>query len=86
LQACDIPDTNVPFCPDGEDIAFVASTNHMGKMWIVHPLTSEWPQCNYPIATQGIVYKHVMKFFKMLHPNIGDGSIVREIGTLHKVA
>jgi hypothetical protein len=27
-----------------------------------------------------------MKVFKMLHPNIGDGLIVREIGTLHGVA
>jgi hypothetical protein len=27
-----------------------------------------------------------MKVFKMLHPNIKDGSIVREIGTLHGVA
>jgi hypothetical protein len=26
-----------------------------------------------------------MKVFKMLHPNIGDGSIVRETGTLHRV-
>jgi hypothetical protein len=26
-----------------------------------------------------------MKVFKMLHPNIGDGSIARKIGTLHKV-
>jgi hypothetical protein len=27
-----------------------------------------------------------MKVFKMLHPNIGDGSIVKKIGTLHAVA
>jgi hypothetical protein len=27
-----------------------------------------------------------MKVFKMLHLNIGDGSIVRKIGTLHRVA
>jgi hypothetical protein len=26
-----------------------------------------------------------MKIFKMLHPNIGDGSIVRETNTLHRV-
>jgi hypothetical protein len=26
-----------------------------------------------------------MKVFKILHLNIGDGSIVREIGTLHEV-
>jgi len=27
-----------------------------------------------------------MKVFKMFHPNIGDGSTVKEIGTLHGVA
>jgi hypothetical protein len=27
-----------------------------------------------------------MKVFKMLHLNIRDGSIVKEIGTLHRVA
>jgi hypothetical protein len=28
LRARDIPDTNVLLCPNGEDIAFVVSTNH----------------------------------------------------------
>jgi hypothetical protein len=54
-------------------------------MWIVHTLALEWPKCDFPLVTQGIVYKHVMKIFKMLHPNIGDGSIVRETNTLHGV-
>jgi hypothetical protein len=71
---------------DGEDVAFVASTNHMGKMWIVRTPTLKWPQCDYPFLAQDIICKHVMKIFKMLHPNIGDGLIVREIGTLHEVA
>jgi hypothetical protein len=84
--AHDIPYTNVLFHLDGEDITFVASTNHLEKMWIVHAPTLEWPQCDCPFATQGIICKHVMKVFKMLHPNIGDGSIVREINTLHRVA
>ncbi len=55
-------------------------------MWTIHALASEWPQCDCPLATQGIVCKHVMEVFKMLHPNIRDGSIVREIGALHGVA
>jgi len=57
----------------------------LGKMWIVHTLALEWPKCDYPLATRGIICKHVKKIFKMLHPNIGDGSIVRETNTLHGV-
>jgi hypothetical protein len=86
FRAHDIPKTNVPLRLNGEDIAFVASTNHTGKMWTIHPLASEWPQCDCPLATPGIVCKHVMEVFKMLHPNIRDGSIVREVGALHGVA
>jgi hypothetical protein len=86
LRARDILDTNVLLCPNGEDIAFVASTNHMEKVWTIHTLASKWPQCDCPLATQGIVCKHVVKVFKMIHPNIRDGSIVRETGTLHRVA
>jgi hypothetical protein len=47
--------------------------------------TLKWSQCDCAFATQGIVCKHVMKIFKMLHPNIGDGSIVRKTNTLHGV-
>jgi hypothetical protein len=85
LRAHDIQDTNVLLCPNGEDITFVASTNDLGKVWTIHALTSKWSQCDCPLATQDIVYKHVMKIFKMFHPNIGDGSIVKKIDTLHKV-
>ncbi len=63
----------------------MASTNHLGKMWIVHAPTSEWPQCDCCLIAQGFICKHVMKVFKMLHPKFGDGLIVREIGTLHRV-
>jgi hypothetical protein len=71
-------------CLNGEDITLVASTNHPLKMWIVHILTSEWPQCNCPIE-QGIICKHVMKIFKMLHLNILDDAVIRETSTLHGV-
>jgi hypothetical protein len=76
---------NVLLHPNGEDITFVASTNHLKKMWIVHALTLVWPYCHYPLEAQAIICKHVMKFFKMLLPNIGGGSIVKEIGTSHGV-
>jgi hypothetical protein len=42
LRAHDIPYTNVLLHLDGEDIAFVASTKHLGKVWIVHALVSKW--------------------------------------------
>jgi len=85
FRVCDIPDTNVMLCPNGEDIALLASTNHSSKVWIIHVPTFEWPQCNCPFVAQGIIYKHVMKIFKMFHLHILDGAIVRETGTLHGV-
>jgi hypothetical protein len=42
LQAHDILDTNVLLHLDEEDIAFVASTNHLGNVWTVHALASKW--------------------------------------------
>jgi hypothetical protein len=76
LRAHDILDTNVILHLDGEDIAMVASTNRSSKVWTIHALAFEWPQCNYHHVVQGIIYKHVMKIFKMLHPHILDGAIV----------
>jgi hypothetical protein len=73
LRIHDILDTNVLLHPDGEDVAFVASTNHLGKVWTIHAPTSKWRQCESPFAAQGVVCKHLMKVFKMFHPNIGDG-------------
>jgi hypothetical protein len=43
LKAHDILDTNVMLQPNGEDIALVASTNHLPKVWIIHAPTSKWP-------------------------------------------
>jgi hypothetical protein len=37
LQARDLPNTNVLLCLDGEDIAFVAFTNHLGKCGLYTP-------------------------------------------------
>ncbi len=61
----------------------MASTNHVGKVWTIHTLTSKWLECDCPLVAQAIVCKHVMKVFKMFHLNNGDGSIVREISNLH---
>jgi hypothetical protein len=83
LKAQDIPNSNVLLCPNGEDIAYVASINHTPKVWTIHSPSSKWPQCECPLAEQGIACKHVMKVFKMLHLNIHDGAIVRDMGTFH---
>jgi hypothetical protein len=72
-------------CLDGEDIALVASTNHLPKVWILHAPTSKWPKCDYPIAKQGMICKHVMKFFKMLDLHIQDNVIVQKTNTFHGV-
>jgi hypothetical protein len=86
LRVRDIPYSNVLLCPSGEDIAYVASINHTPKVvWTIHVPSSEWPQFDCPFAKQGIACKHVMKIFKMLHPNIPNGAIVRNTGTFHGI-
>jgi len=42
LQTHDILDMNVILHPNVEDIAFVASTNHLEKLWILDAPTSIW--------------------------------------------
>jgi hypothetical protein len=75
FRTCDIPSTNVLLYLDGVNIAFVASCNHPPKVWIMHALSFEWPQCDYPLA-RGIICKHAIKIYKTLHPTIPDGVIV----------
>jgi hypothetical protein len=38
-----------------------------------------------PHAQQGIIYKHVMKVLKVLHPDVLDGVVIRNVGTYHGV-
>ena len=80
-----IPDTNVLICLE-DNVAYVGSVNNRPKVWTVHSPDSEWAQCDCPIASQGMICKHAVKVFKMLHPGIEDGLIVREAGTLYGVA
>lgn len=84
IRASAIPDTNVLICKD-EDIAYVGSVNNRPKVWTIHSPDSEWAQCDCPVAREGMICKHTMKVFKMLHPDIHDGLIVRQAGTLHGV-
>ena len=84
IRASAIPDTNVLICKD-EDIAYVGSVNNRPKVWTIHSPDSVWAQCNCPVAREGMICKHTVKVFKMLHPDIHDGLIVRHAGTLHGV-
>jgi hypothetical protein len=84
IRASAIPDTNVRISMD-ENIAYVKSVNNMPKIWKVHSPDSEWAQCDCPVAQEGMICKHTVKVFKMLHLDIKDGVIVREVGTRHEV-
>ncbi len=64
---------------------FVASMNHRPKMWTIHVPNLKWPQCDCPHAQKRIIYKHIMKMFKVLHLDVHDGAIVRDVGTYHGV-
>jgi hypothetical protein len=76
LQARDVLDCNILISLDSKDIPFIASMNHRPKMWTIHAPNLEWPQCDCPLAKQRIIYKHIMKVFKVLHPNVSDGVVV----------
>jgi hypothetical protein len=80
-----ILDYNVLICRDSEDITFVASMNHRPKVWTIHALNLKWPQCDYPHAQLGIIYKHIMKMFKVLHLDVHDCEIVQDVVTYHVV-
>ena len=82
IKANDILDTNVLICMD-KDVAYVGSVNNRPKLWTIKRLDSEWAQCDCPVAKEGMICKHTVKVFKMLHPGVDDGVIVCEVGTKH---
>lgn len=84
IRASAIPDTHV-FISMAENIAYVKSVNNSPKTWKIYSPDSEWAQCDCPVAQEGMICKHTVKVFKMLHPDIMDGVIVREAGTRHGV-
>ena len=84
IRASEIPDRNV-FISIDKSIAYVKSVNNMPKTWTIYSPDSEWAQCDCPVAQEGMICKHTVKVFKMLHPDIEDGFIVREAGTRHGV-
>jgi hypothetical protein len=84
IRANVIPDTNV-FIRLDENVAYVGSINNRPKVWTIRYPDSEWAQCNCPIAQEGIMCKHTVKVFKMLHPEVKDGVIFCEAGTKHGI-
>ena len=84
IRANAIPNTNVLICAD-EDVAYVGSINNCPKVWTIYSLDSEWAQCDCPVAQEGMIYKHTVKVFKMLHPDVDDGVIFREVGTKYSI-
>ena len=66
-----------------EGVAYVGSMNNRPKAWTIHAPTSKWAQCNCLVAKKDMICKHIVKVFKMLHPNINDGIMVLKAGTKH---
>jgi len=66
-------------------------TLHMSHPSTTHPKYGPFTlchlsgKCDCPLAEQGIACKNVMKVFKMLHPNIPNATIVKDMGTFHGV-
>lgn len=76
-----IPDNFVKLYPEGHNIAFVTSMNHYPKIWTVLDSDKDYTQCDCPVAERGNICKHIVKCFKMLHPEIQDVFIIRITGT-----
>jgi hypothetical protein len=68
-----------------EGVAYVASVNNRPKVWTIYFPDFQWAHCSFPIAKEGMICKHIVKVFKMLHPHVVEGIIVREVGTKHSV-
>ena len=84
IRANKIPHTNILICMD-EGVVYVGSVSNRPKVWTIHAPVFEWAQCNCLVAKEGMICKHIVKVFKMLHPNVDDGIMVLEAGTKHGV-
>ena len=82
IRADAIPYSNVLICIDDDD-AYVGSVNNCPKVWTIYSPNSKWAQCNCHIAAQGMICKHTMKVFKVLHPKIENMIIVRHASMEH---
>jgi hypothetical protein len=51
-------------------------------VYTILALEEEYAQCNYPWAYQGHIYKHAVKVYKMIHPDVQNTTIIRLRGSL----
>lgn len=77
-------DTNFWICMD-KDVIYVGIVNNYPNVWPIQASDLEWVQCDCPIAKKGMICKHIVKVFKMLHPNVDDNIMVCEVGTKYNV-
>jgi hypothetical protein len=82
LRSKDIPDHLIKLFPGGQDVAQVISVNHFPSVYTILAPGEEYAQCNCPWTDQGHIYKHSVKVYKMIHPDVEDSSIIRLRGSL----
>jgi hypothetical protein len=83
LRSNDIPDHLVKLFPGSQDVAQVISVNHYPDVYTILAPGEEYAQCNCSWTDQGNICKHAVKVYKMIHPKVDDGTIIRRRGTLH---
>jgi hypothetical protein len=84
LRTKDIPDHLVKLFPGGPSyVAQVISVNHYPEVYTILAPKEEYAQCNCSWADQGNICKHAVKVYKMIHPEVDNGTIIRRRGTLH---
>jgi hypothetical protein len=83
LRSNDIPDHLVKLFPGGQDVAQVISVNHYPQVYTILAPGEEYAQCNCSWVDQGNICKHAVKVYKMIHPEVDDGTIIRRRGILH---
>jgi hypothetical protein len=77
IRTFTIPYTNILICLQ-DNVVYVGSVNNRPKVSTIHSPDFKWAQCDWSIASHGMIYKHDVNVFKMLHLDIEDGVVVRE--------
>ena len=82
LKARNIPDSNVALRIEEGAPAMLCSCTKPNVVYTVFNPTSEWAFCTCSQANRGYICKHKLKVFRMLRPNVQEGSIARLCGSL----
>ena len=85
LKAWNIPDSNVAFPREEGAPAMLRSCTKPNVVYTVFNPTSEWTCCTCSEANRGYIYKHKLKVFRMLRPDVQEGSIARLCGSLQEM-